>query len=93
MDHFGAPTTAPDSGYFRAGTGQHVACLRGANNLDLSLHLQRWSGRSWQTVATARDAGAGGTEHLTYSGSAGHYRYQVVAVNGAGSFQLSANVP
>ena len=89
----GARQTVPSAGYFRARTGQHIACLSVPGTADFNLTLQRWSGHRWQTVAVAASAGAGQDEQLSYTGNGGYYRYRVSSADGSGQFLLTADIP
>lgn len=83
----GSRQTQPDGRYFRASAGRHNACLNGPDSANFDLFLQRWTGRSWRTVAQATSASA--DEQLTFNGRAGYYRYRVVSASGSGSYTLA----
>ncbi|MBN1171527.1 MAG: S1 family peptidase [Micromonosporaceae bacterium] len=85
--------TIPGAGYFRAGSGQHFACLTGSTSTNLDLYLQRWTGRRWMTVAKSTAGALGEDEQLTYTGRAGYYRYRIISVDGTGPYLLTANIP
>jgi streptogrisin C len=83
----GARQTQPNGRFFRASAGRQTACLDGPDGANFDLFLQRWTGRSWRTVARA--TGASADERLTFDGRAGAYRYRVVSERGSGSYTLA----
>jgi streptogrisin C len=83
----GARQTQPRGRFFRASAGRQSACLDGPDGADFDLFLQRWTGRSWRTVARA--TGATADERLTFRGRAGFYRYRVVSESGSGAYTLT----
>jgi subtilisin family serine protease len=54
--------------------------------VDFDLYLQKKSGTRWSNVASS--LGSTSSETITYSGTAGTYRWRVYAYSGAGSFTL-----
>ncbi|WP_061294647.1 S1 family peptidase [Herbidospora cretacea] len=80
-----------NSSQFTANAGTHTVCLDGPNGTDFDLYLQRLSGSTWTTVASGTSAAA--DESITYTGSAGTYRYRVHAYSGSGSFTLTYTRP
>lgn len=88
----GASAYQPDGRYFQTtSSGTHRACLDGPTGTDFDLYLQKWSGSSWSTVA--RSTSSGPDESLTYSGTAGYYRYRVHAYSGSGTYTLGYDAP
>jgi streptogrisin C len=82
----------PNGSYFQTTTsGTHTACLDGPDGTDFDLYLQRWNGLSWTTVAQGITPGP--DETITYTGSAGYYRYRVHAYSGSGSYTMGFNRP
>lgn len=82
----------PDGSYFYTGvSGLHEACLDGPDGVDFDLYLQKWSGFGWSTVA--RSISPGPDEALTYTGTAGYYRYQLHAYSGSGDYTLGYTAP
>lgn len=82
----------PNGSYFYWGTsGTHQGCLQGPSGTDFDLYLQRWSGSSWQTVASSTSSSS--SETVSYNGSAGYYRYVAYSYSGSGSYTLGINVP
>ena len=83
---------ADGSGYVTTSrSGLHQGWLRGPAGADFDLLLERWNGRRWVTVASS--AGAGSDEEVQYVGKAGTYRWQVVAGQGAGAYDLYLSLP
>ncbi|GII82582.1 hypothetical protein Ssi03_05720 [Sphaerisporangium siamense] len=88
----GATAYQPDGNWYYTGaSGTHRGCLDGPDAANFDLYLEKWSGSAWGTVATA--ATIGGDETLTYSGTAGYYRYRIVAGSGSGPYTLGYDVP
>jgi Zn-dependent metalloprotease len=81
----------PSSSGFSAAAGTIKGCLSGPSGVDLDLYLQRWNGSYWVDVAASESASS--TETITYSASAGYYRWDVYAYSGSGSFTLKYDVP
>jgi hypothetical protein len=88
---YGYSTYKPSSSGFSAAAGTIKGCLTGPSGVDLDLYLQRWNGSSWVDVAASESATS--TETITYSASAGSYRWDVYAYSGSGSFTLKYDVP
>ncbi len=80
---------ANHGGAFRAGAGQHTACLNAPDGADFDLRLQRLSRGGFRTVASQTGTG---DKQLTFSGPAGTYRYTVVSAGGSGTYSLGFNV-
>ncbi|MEU7004419.1 serine protease [Nonomuraea sp. NPDC046570] len=88
----GASQYQPDGQYYQTTTtGPHRACLDGPTGTDYDLYLQKWNGSSW--AAVAQGATAGPDETLTYTGTAGYYRYRVHAYQGSGAYTLGYDAP
>ncbi|MET8140588.1 S1 family peptidase [Sphaerisporangium sp. NPDC005288] len=82
----------PDDLYYNSAvSGVHSACLDGPEGADFDLHLQKWNGWNWVTVASA--AGPNPDERIGYTGTAGYYRYRVDAASGSGSYSLAYRAP
>jgi Zn-dependent metalloprotease len=78
--------------YTTTTTGSHTAKLTGpASGADFDLYLQKLSGTTWSAVAAGESATA--TENISYSGTAGTYRWRVYAYSGSGSFTLCTTKP
>ena len=75
------------SGYATTVSGTHLGCLTGPSGVDFDLYLQKLSGSTWTTVASS--LGTTATENITYSGTAGSYRWRVYAYSGSGSYTLA----
>jgi streptogrisin C len=88
----GANVYQPDgSYYYSSASGTHRACLDGPTGVDFDLYLQRWNGSAWSTVASGTSPNP--DETVSYSGSAGYYRYRVHAYAGSGSYTLGFTNP
>jgi subtilisin family serine protease len=75
------------TGYTTTASGAHLGCLTGASGSNFDLHLQKKSSSgTWTTVVTSK--GATSTENITYSGTAGTYRWKVYARTGKGTYTL-----
>ncbi|MEV0597234.1 S1 family peptidase [Nonomuraea cavernae] len=81
----------PGSYYWSNTSGVHSACLDGPNGADFDLHLQKWNGQTWRTVATSD--GPGPDERITYTGTAGYYSYLVNSASGSGPYSLGYRKP
>ncbi|GIF15778.1 M4 family metallopeptidase [Actinoplanes teichomyceticus] len=82
-------TVATDT--FTAGRGRHTACLAGPSGTDFDLYLDKNVGGRWAVVA--RSTGETSREALSYTGTAGTYRYRIVSYSGSGNAVLGWNVP
>ncbi|MEV0585198.1 serine protease [Nonomuraea sp. NPDC050310] len=88
----GASQYQPDGQYFQTTTtGAHRACLDGPAGTDYDLYLQKWNGSTWASVA--QGATSGPDETLSYTGTAGYYRYRVHAYQGGGAYTLGYDAP
>lgn len=88
----GASQYQPDGSYYYSSvSGTHAACLDGPSGVDFDLYLQKWNGFGWSTVASALSPYP--DETLTYSGTAGYYRYRVYSYSGSGSYTLGFSNP
>jgi serine protease len=77
----------PNGSYYYSGvSGTHRGWLQGPSATDFDLYLQKWNGFWWATVA--RSESATSTEQITYSGTAGYYRWQVYSYSGSGSYSF-----
>ncbi|WP_347405314.1 S1 family peptidase [Asanoa sp. WMMD1127] len=77
--------------YYSSLSGTHRACLDGPTGTDFDLYLQKYSGSTWVTVAQGITEAA--DETVSYSGTAGYYRYRVHAYSGSGSYSLGYSNP
>lgn len=80
----GRSAYAPSSSGFSSVGGALTGSLTGPSGANFDLFLQRLSGRSWSTVASSRTATS--TESLSYTATAGTYRWVITSVTGTGSF-------
>ncbi|MBB4636109.1 S8 family serine peptidase [Longimicrobium terrae] len=86
----GANSYQPSAGYVSSVSGTHSATLSGTG-ADFDLYLQKLSGSTWSTVASS--LGATSAESVTYSGTAGTYRWRVYSYSGAGTYTLVTTKP
>jgi streptogrisin C len=80
-----------NSYYYSSASGTHRACLDGPTGTDFDLYLQKWSGSAWTAVAEGTTSAA--DETVSYSGTAGYYRWRVHAYSGSGSYGLGYSNP
>ena len=80
------------TGYVSNTSGTHRVCLTGPSGADFDLYLfKRNSFGSWSQVA--RSISTSSTESITYSGTAGTYRVQVISYSGSGAWQAGLTKP
>ena len=72
-------------------TGLNLGCLTGPKGTDFDLALQKWNGKRWAQVAGGSRSGS--TESVSYTGTAGKYRWQVERERGRGSYTLKISHP
>ncbi len=72
-------------------SGSLTGCLTGPSGTDFDLYLDKWNGSSWVEVAAGE--GSTSTENVTYSSTAGQYRWVVYAYSGSGSYTLKFGRP
>jgi serine protease len=88
----GAAAIQPNGTYFQTTvSGTHAGYLRGPAGADFDLYLQKWNGTTWANVASGTTTS--NNENVTYSGTAGYYRWRVLAYSGSGSYQLYITRP
>ncbi|MEV6109845.1 S1 family peptidase [Streptomyces sp. NPDC051940] len=88
----GGQAVQPNGSYYYSGSsGTHTGCLTGPSGADFDLYLQKWNGSSWSTVAEGITPEK--DENISYSGTAGYYRYLVHAYSGSGSYTLGVSKP
>lgn len=88
----GGSAYQPNGSYYQStSSGTHAACLDGPSGSDFDLYLQKWNGSGWSTVARAETSSD--DERISYSGTAGYYRYRVYAYSGSGSYSLTLSKP
>jgi subtilisin family serine protease len=89
----GASTYLPSStGYTTTVSGTQRACLTGPSTADFDLYLfKKTSLGSWTQVA--RSISTSSTESISYSGTAGTYRVQVISYSGSGAWQAGISHP
>jgi subtilisin family serine protease len=88
----GANSYQPSStGYTVTASGTHTGNLTGTGQ-DFDLYLQkRNSNGTWSSVASS--LGTTSTESVSYSGTAGTYRWRVYSYSGSGTFTLVTTKP
>ncbi len=77
--------------YYSAASGSHRGCLDGPTGTDFDLYLQKWNGFGWSVVAQGITAAP--DETVSYTGTAGYYRWRVHAYSGSGSYTLGYSNP
>lgn len=83
---------ASSSTGFTVAAGQVVGCLDGPTGADFDLYLQRRSSSgTWSDVARSESSGA--DEQVTYTATAGTYRWRVYAYSGSGAWSLGWDLP
>ncbi|MCP2269644.1 S1 family peptidase [Actinokineospora diospyrosa] len=88
----GGQAIQPNNSYYQTSvTGAHRGCLTGPSGTDFDLNLQKWNGSSWANVASGTTPS--NVESVSYTGTAGYYRWQVHAYSGSGSYTLRASRP
>ena len=88
----GASAYLPSTtGYTTTTTGVHHGCLQGPAGSDFDLYLYKRTGNAWTMVARSESAST--TEEISYTGTAGSYRWRVVAYSGSGTYTFSSTRP
>jgi subtilisin family serine protease len=73
-------------------SGTHRGCLVGPTTADFDLALQKRSSTgTWKNVAVAQTTSS--TENVSYSGTAGTYRWRVYSYSGSGSYVFGMTRP
>src|SRR5688572_20415828 len=88
----GASAYQPNGSYYQSTvSGSHTGALTGPSGTDFDLYLQKWNGSSWSSVASGTTSS--NVENVSYSGTAGYYRWRVHAYSGSGSYSLCTTKP
>ena len=88
----GANAYQPNGSYYQSTiSGTHSGNLTGPSGTDFDLYLQKWNGSSWVNVKSS--LGSTSTESVTYSGTAGYYRWRIYSYSGSGSYSLCTTRP
>ncbi len=88
----GAAAIQPNGSWYQTTvTGTHRGWLYGPSGRDFDLYLQRWNGSTWTNVASGTTSS--NNETVTFSGTAGYYRWRVLSYSGSGSYQLYIQRP
>lgn len=83
----GASAYQPNNSWYQTTvTGVHSGYLRGPAGADFDLYLQKWNGSTWANVASGTTSST--NENVSYTGTAGYYRWRVFAYSGSGAYQL-----
>jgi aqualysin 1 len=84
----GSSQIQPNGSWYYVGySGTHQGWLEGPSNADFDLYLQKWSSWwGWYTVASATSPDS--SEHISYSGTSGYYRWVVYSYSGSGSYDF-----
>ena len=77
--------------YTSSTAGLHKGCLRGPAGTDFDLFLEKLSGTTWVRVARAESTSP--NETINYNGTAGQYRWVVLAYSGTGNYTLEITKP
>ncbi len=73
--------------YYSSVSGTHKGCLVGpTSGADFDLYLQKWNGSTWVNVAAGETATS--NETISYTGTAGYYRFQIYSYSGTGSYNF-----
>lgn len=84
----------PNSSGFASNGGAFKGYLRGAAGTDFDLFLEKYSSgllAGWSVVARGETTTS--SEDVTYSGSAGTYRWRITSYSGAGSYTFYVKNP
>ncbi len=76
----------PDGTFYQSSAGVHRGWLQGPSNANFDLRLYRWSGSSWQLVASSTSGDS--DEYIEYNGSSGYYTWLVNSVSGSGGYDF-----
>jgi len=88
----GANAYQPNNSYYQSTiSGTHSGNLTGPSGADFDLYLQKWNGSAWSTVRSSE--GTTSTESISYSGTAGYYRWRIYSYSGSGSYSLCTTRP
>jgi subtilisin family serine protease len=88
----GANAYQPNNSYYESlVSGTHSGNLTGPSGADFDLYLQKWNGSTWTSVKSS--LGSTSTESVTYSGTAGYYRWRIYSYSGSGSYSLCTTRP
>lgn len=88
----GANAYQPNGSYYYSSiSGTHSGNLTGPSGADFDLYLEKWNGSSWVSVKSS--LGSTSTESVTYSGTAGYYRWRIYSYSGSGSYSLCTTRP
>ena len=88
----GTGTSYYTASYTSSVSGTHTGKLTGpTSGADFDLYLQKYVNSAWSSVAAGESSTA--NENVSYSGTAGTYRWRVYSYSGSGSFTLCTTKP
>jgi streptogrisin C len=84
----GGQAYQPNGSYYQTtATRVHQGCLdASSSSVDFDLYLQKWNGSAWANVASSTSEAA--DESVSYTGTAGYYRWRVHAYSGSSSYTM-----
>jgi aqualysin 1 len=85
-------TDSPSGARYTAIAGTHEGWLQGGAGTDFDLYLYRYNGSTWVIVAQSVTPGSS-SEHITFTGTAGEYRWRVISSTGSGAYSLWVQKP
>jgi len=89
----GTSTYEPNGTYYQSGSGAHNGILVSPDNAIFDLYLQRWSGGSWQDVASSLPNSGTEAAEISYNGSAGYYVWRLEIWSGSGDYTFCMDTP
>jgi PKD repeat protein len=87
----GGTQIQPNGTWYQSAAGTHVGCLNGPAGTDFDLYLDRWTGSAWAQVAASE--GPTAVEKIIFQGTAGFYRWRIVAFSGTGAYTFALQRP
>ena len=77
--------------YYSSAAGSHSGFLSGPAGADFDLYLFKWSGSSWEQVASSESASA--SESISHYDGAGYYTWLVSSYSGSGEYHFWLTKP
>jgi hypothetical protein len=87
----GSVAYQPSALGYQSASGIQEGCLQGPTGTNFDLYLEARQGNAW--VEVARSTGPTSQEVVRYQGSAGFYRWRIVAKQGLGSYTFRLQTP
>lgn len=87
----GSVAYQPSALGYQSASGIQEGCLQGPTGTNFDLYLEARQGNTW--VEVARSTGPTSQEVVRYQGSAGFYRWRIVAKQGLGSYTFRLQTP